>query len=190
MPVKLFFKTLDFLRGPTIFRLVWHLLTRVSRLTQDETDAASQVLGPDSVRYAKVRVAQGGILKLMFKKNGDRAFTLFHTINLPASGHHSRGNLDLLVHEMVHVHQFEQVGSVYIWQALRAQKTEGYSYGGWEQLAEDRQNGRRFSDYNREQQGQIAQDYYNKVMTPVLPADSQVRLAFQPFIDDLQAGIL
>ena len=188
--VKPILKTLDLLQVPRIIQLVWHLLTRVSRLTDDETDAASQVLGADAVRYAAVRVAEGRILRLIFKINGRRAFTLFHTINLPASGDHSRGKLDLLVHEMVHVYQFETVGSVYIWQALRAQKTDGYSYGGWEQLAEDRQNGRRLVGYNREQQGQIAQDYYKQVLEPALPADSPARLAFQPFIDDLKAGIL
>ena len=91
---------------------------------------------------------------------------------------------------MVHVRQFQMVGSVYIWQALRAQKTDGYRYGGWEKLAEERQMGQKFSDYNREQQGQIAQDYYNQVLSPALPAESPVRLAFQPFIDDLKAGIL
>jgi len=190
MPVRPIFKAFDFLQGPRIFRLVWHLLTRVSRLKQDETDAAGQVLGRGAVRYPAVRVAEGRVLRLIFKRNGNRAFTLFHTINLPGSGHHSRGNLDLLVHEMVHVYQFEQVGTVYIWQALRAQKTDGYIYGGWEQLAKDRQKGQRFSGYNREQQGQIAQDYYNQVLAPVLPAESPVRLAFQPFIDDLRAGIL
>ena len=104
---------------------MWHLLTGVSWLTQDETDAAGQVLGPGAIRYAAVRVAEGRVLRLIFKVNGGRAFTLFHTINLPASGHHSRGNLNLLVHEMVHGYQFEQVGNVYIWQALRAQKTAG-----------------------------------------------------------------
>ncbi|PKB71256.1 MAG: hypothetical protein BZY87_06480 [SAR202 cluster bacterium Io17-Chloro-G6] len=112
MLVKTILKVFDFLRGPRIFQLVWHLLTGVSRLTQDEKDAAGQVLGPGAVRYASVRVAEGRVLRLIFKLNRNRAFTLFHTINLPASGHHSRGNLDLLVHEMVHVRQFEKVGSV------------------------------------------------------------------------------
>ena len=115
---------------------------------------------------------------------------MFHTINLPLSGRHSRGNLDLLVHEMVHVCHFEQVGSIYIWEALGAQRGEGNVYGGWRQLAVQRQNGQRFSGYNREQQGQIAQDFYHDVITPPLPEDSEVRLAFQPFIDDLKAGIL
>ncbi|MDA1129487.1 MAG: DUF4157 domain-containing protein [Chloroflexi bacterium] len=190
MPVKLIFRSFDLLQGPLILQLAWHLLTGISRLSQDEIEAVGQVLGPDNVRYSAVRIAEGRILPLIFKLNHSRAFTLFHTINLPRSGRHSRSNLDLLTHEMAHVYQFEQVGSVYIWQALRAQKTEGYSYGGWEQLAKDRQEGQLFSGYNREQQGQIAQDYCNQVVTPDLPAASPVRLAFQPFIEDLQAGIL
>lgn len=190
MLVKPLFKTFDLLRGPRTFEFVWHLLTGVSRLREDETDAIHQVLGPGAVRYAAVRVAEGRILRLIFKLNGNRAITLFHTINLPASGRHSRGNLDLLVHEMVHVSQFEKIGSLYVWKAIRAQMGKGYEFGGWEKLAEKRQTGRRFSGYNREQQGQIAQDYYRQVLEPTLPAESPVRLAFQPFIDDLQAGIL
>jgi hypothetical protein len=190
MLVKLVFRTFDLLQGPLILQLAWHLLTGVSRLNQEEIDAAGLVLGTGNVRYASVRVAEGRILRLIFSLNGGRAFTLFRTINLTASGRHSRGKLDLLVHEIVHVYQFERVGSVYIWQALRAQRTEGYSYGGPDQLAKDRQVGLRFSDYNREQQGQIAQDYYKQVLTADPPADDRVSQAFQPFIDDLKDGIL
>ena len=191
MLVKLLFKTFDLLQLQWVFRLLWVLLTRVSRLTAEELEAAGLVLGPDAVRYSSVRVAEGRLLRLIFKLNKNRALTIFRTINLPAKGNRSKGNLDLFVHEMVHVYQFEKVGSLYIWQALAAQRSkEGYRYGGWEKLAEDRQNGRRFSSYNREQQGQIAQDYYDDVLTPNLPPDSPARLAFQPFIDDLQAGAL
>ena len=190
MLVRWLFKILDLLKIPGIFQLFWHLGTRVSRLNDAETNAGGLVLGLGSIRYPSVRVAEGRILRLIFKLNGRRAFTLFHTINLPATGSHSRGNLDLLVHEMVHVYQFELVGSIYIWQALRAQKQEGYGYGGWEQLAEDRKSGNRLNDYNREQQGQIVQDYYNVVLAANLPAESLVRQAYEPFIADLQAGAL
>ena len=190
MLVKPLFRAFDLLQGPRTVELVWHLLTGVSRLRDDETAAAHQVLGPEAVRYGAVRVAEGRVLRLIFRLNRRRAFTLFHTINLPAEGSHSRGNLDLLVHEMVHVRQFEKVGSLYIWQSLRAQRAGGYGYGGWEKLAVKRAKGRRFSGYNREQQGQIAEDYYQQVLVPALPGDSPARLAFQPFIDDLRAGDL
>lgn len=184
------FKILDFLRVPPLLETVWHLLTGVSRLTEQEKNAAISVLGANSISYAKVRVAQGRILNIVFKFNGKRAFTTFHTINLTKSGGHSRAHLDIVVHELIHVYQYERVGSVYIWQAIRAQQKEGYQYGGWEKLITDRENGKHFRDYNREQQGQIAQDYYKKVIVPDLPPQVQIRQAYEPFIDELRGGEL
>ena len=86
MPVNPLLKAFDLLQGPRIFELGWHLLTGVSRLRDNERDAAGRVLGPESVRYAAVRVAEGRILPLIFKINGSRAFTLFHTIICPLQG--------------------------------------------------------------------------------------------------------
>ena len=140
--------------------------------------------------YPKIRIAEGGVITVVFKMNGDWAMTLFRTINLPAKGHHSRGHLKLLVHEMVHVKQFEKVGSVYLAQAVQAQKTEGYKYGGWQGLAEKRPGSKRFNDFNREQQSQIAQDYYEDVLTAGPPSTDEQMQALKSHIEDLQAGIL
>ena len=188
--MKWFCKLFDLLMGPAVFQFGWHILTRTSRLTEAETTVMSQVLGSDQVGYGRVRISEGRILSWIFKRNRDRAFTTFYTINLPAEGRHSRPNLKLLVHEMVHVRQFEVVGSIYIWQALRAQRAEGYSYGGWNQLAEDWHRGRRFKDYNREQQGQIAEDYHADVVEAGLPSDDPMRQAYEPLIEELRAGKL
>lgn len=184
------FKIIDVCRLPWILEIVWHLLTRVSPLTDEEINAGSSVLGVASISYAEVRVAQGRILNIIFKLNGNRAFTTFHTINLPKSGRHTRSHLDIIVHELTHVFQYERIGSVYIWQALRAQRTNGYSYGGWQQLKQDRDNDKHFRDFNREQQGQIAQDYYNKVIVPDLPEQDPVSQAYESFINELRAGEL
>ena len=178
------------LKGPATFQFLWHIVTRVSSLTETEIDAASPVLGSAAIRYNSVRIAEGRLLRLIFRFNNRRAFTTFHTINLPASGGHSRSHLDIIVHELVHVYQFEHVGSIYIWQALRAQKTEGYRYGGWHQLADDWNSGKHFHDYNREQQGQIAQDYYGEVIANGLPTSDPVRQAYEPFINELKSGDL
>jgi hypothetical protein len=188
--MKLLCELFDLLGGPAVFQFGWHILTRTSRLTEAEIATISQVLGPDRSWYGRVRISDGRILSWIFKRNRDRAFTTFRTINLPAEGRYSRPNLKLLVHEMVHVRQFEVVGSVYIWQALRAQRAEGYSYGGWSQLAEDWHRGRRLKDYNREQQGQIAEDYYGDVLGPGLPPNDPIREAFEPLIEELRAGKL
>ena len=182
------FQLFDIVRGPRLFEFIWHILTGVSPLTDTEIEAASAVLGPSSIRYNSVRVAEGRLLRLIFKFNGGRAFTTFHTINLPRIGSHSRLHLDLLVHELVHVFQFELVGSVYIWQALRAQRTNGYGYGGPEQLTEDKSNGMHLRDYNREQQGQIVQDYYRNVVEHALPESDPMRQAYEPLINELRNG--
>jgi hypothetical protein len=184
------FKILDILRIPGLLEIIWRLLTRVTILTQLEKNAAMSVLGANSISYATVRVAQDRILNVIFRFNDNRAFTTFHTINLPKSGRHARWHLDITVHELVHVFQYERVGSIYIYQALRAQRRNGYSYGGWQQLKQDRENGRHFSDFNREQQGQIAQDYYNQVVKTSIPVEDPIRQAYEPFISELRNGDL
>jgi len=179
-------RAFDFLRGPAVFQFIWRILTRTSPLAQGEIAAASSVFGSGAIRYGAVRVAEGRILGLVFRLNQGRAFTTFHTVNLPSSGPHSRSHLDIVVHELTHVYQFEIVGSIYLWQAIRAQRTTGYLYGGWQQLQVDRGNGKHLRDYNREQQGMIAQDYYAQVVQTALPPQDQVRLAYEPFIADLR----
>lgn len=188
--MKWLFRIFDSLQGPRLFEIVWHIPVRVSRLSQNEIDAASSVLGVKAIRYDSVRVAEGGLLRVIFRLNKGRAFTTFNTINLPESGERSRSHLDIVVHELIHVCQFELVGSIYIWQALRAQRTTGYRYGGWQQLKEGRSNGKHFRDYNREQQGQIAQDYYSEIVTKQLPAEDPIRQAYEPFVDELRKGEL
>ena len=183
-------KSFDLFRGPFVFRAVWHLLARVSRLTGPEIEAASGILGGDAIRYSVVRVAEGRLLRLIFRLNNNRAFTTFHTINLPAKGSHTRPHLDILLHELVHVYQFERIGSLYIWQALRAQRTEGHDFGGWTGLAEERGRGKRLKDFNREQQGKIVESYYNDVVQQHLPEEHPERAAFEPYIGDLRAGEL
>ncbi|MDA1189285.1 MAG: hypothetical protein O2854_06360 [Chloroflexi bacterium] len=181
------FRIIDFIKGPAIFQFFWHLLTSVSKLTQAEIDTVSTVLGPNAINFSRARIAQGRILALAFKINRNRAFTLFHTVNLPTAGSHTRTNFGLLVHEFTHVLQFETVGSVYIPQALSAQRSpEGYDYGGPAQLAQDWANGKRLPDYNREQQAQIANDYYDTVIVPGNTSDPTTRDAYQPLIAQLQ----
>ena len=184
-------KVFDIVHGPRLFEFFWHFLVGVSRLTEAEIKSASAVLGEGKIKYRSVRVAEGRLLTQIFKRNGGRAFTTFHTVNLPLSGHHSREHLELLIHELVHVYQFEKIGTDYIFQAFRAQKTpEGYFYDKWPGLNKWRASGKHFKDYNREQQGQIAQDYQTKVIVPGLPDTDDVRKAYEPFIAELQAGQL
>jgi hypothetical protein len=171
----------DLLQGPRLADLLIRALARTSPLSDPELEAGKRVLGADAVRWDRVRVAEGGALGLAFRINGGRAFTTFHTINLPVSGDHTRARMDIVVHELVHVLQFECVGSAYAGQALLAQETGGYKYGEADGLRRDRAAGKKLRDYNREQQGQIAQDYYRLSERGSDTAD------YEPFIDELRA---
>ena len=84
------------------------------------------------------------------------AFVLHNTIN------YDRTISDgVLIHEFMHVIQYQKVGSPYILRALLAQNSKaGYQYGGPEQLYHNMIRGQSLWSYNYEQQAQIMQDYY------------------------------
>jgi hypothetical protein len=153
-------RLLDLIGVPELVDFFWRTVSHMSSLTGAEIAAASQVLGPTALRWGDVRVAQGGLLGLWYRLKGDRAFDTFYTVNLPRSGPHARENLDILIHELVHVYQYERVGSVYGVESLYAQHTTGYDYGGPEGLRKALTEGKRFCSFNREQQAQIVQDYW------------------------------
>ncbi len=142
------------------------------------------MLGPNAVRYQDVRIAEGGVLKWVFARNGQRAFATFHTINLPRRGLHQRSNTDIVVHEIVHVYQYERAGSRYFAEALVGQHEDGYNYGGPEGLKAALSQGKQLKHFNREQQAQIAQDYY-----AALRSHGDVT-AYVPFIRQLREGAL
>ena len=60
----------------------------------------------------------------------------------------------------------------------------GDDYGGADGLHEHRAAGKRYCDYNREQQGQIAQDY------SALLAAGEETSAYEPFIKELREGLV
>lgn len=174
----------DLLGGPEFVQVILRLATETRRLTRDEIIAATNVLGPEAIRYRDVRIAQGGILQMVFRMNGNRAFATWHTINMPDD---RDTNLALVVHELTHTFQYERVGSVYIGQGLWVQLRLGrkaYDYGGQAGLMDSWAAGKRYKDYNREQQGQIAQDYCALVGT------ERDTVAYEPFIAELRQGLI
>jgi Domain of unknown function (DUF4157) len=176
----------DVMGGPEIVEFILHLVTKARALTAAEIAAASSVLGSTAIRWEDVRVDEGGVLAVVFALNNSRAFTTFHTINLPPNE-----PMDTVVHELTHVFQYERAGSVYLGEAIHAQATIGYGYGDGAGLVTAKNSGKHYRDFNREQQAQIAQDYYKRVIIAggaSLPADELS--AYNYFIGELRAGDL
>ncbi len=95
----------------------------------------------------------------------------------------------LLVHEMVHVWQYQQLGMVYIPRALAAQGSHlGYNYGGVGVLQRVYAQEGKLSGFNLEQQADIIADYcrIKKGLGPSWGVGSWVDLPFyQYFVDQL-----
>ena len=182
----------DLFGGPEIAQFFMHLITHTTPLTPTEIDMMQSVLGKNSMRYHDIRVAQGGLMKYVFKYNGNLAFATWYTINLPQ--HHGRNlttparqNLPIVVHELTHVYQYHHVGSRYMTEAifvLLKYNRDCYKYGGVDGLAEAVAKKMPIAEFNREQQAQIVQDYF----TRQLSKDDVTK--FLPFIDQIRAGQL
>ena len=181
---SLFANIFDLFGGPEICQVIVRFLTNTRPMSEKERETAELVFGSRAIRYKDVRIASGGIWQLVFRLNNYRAFATWHTINIPAE---RMNNLPLIVHELAHVYQYERVGSVYIGQGLGVQLRYGskaYDYGGADGLTTWLSAGRHYSDYNREQQGQIAQDYCQRIL------DDQNTAAYEPLINELRMGAL
>jgi hypothetical protein len=174
----------DLIGGPEIAQFFMHLVSVTRPLNDEELRAAAAVLGKRAIRYHDIRVAHGGVVDLVFRLNKNRAFVTWHTINVPID---TQENLPVMVHELTHVYQFERVGSIYIGQGLWVQRKMGrdaYHYGGADGLKSGLATGKRYCHYNREQQGQIAQDFC------ALMHSGRDTTAYEPFIQELRAGLL
>ena len=83
-----------------------------------------------------------------------RAYVSFHTINY-------WGDLDreTFLHEMIHIWQFDHVGSIYIHHALRAQRmVPAYEYGLLSEVLDRWETVRIWADFNFEQMASLGAD--------------------------------
>jgi hypothetical protein len=94
------------------------------------------------------------------------------------------GDMAWLIHELAHVWQHAHGGYRYAWVAVREQIRLGaavYAYGGENGLRAATARHASLSDFNPEQQGDIARDYY--LRRKVNSSTS----AWEPFIAELRA---
>lgn len=145
------------------------------RLTEAEVREARRVFA-ESVDYGRVRLAESRV-----------GGALGYARALPWAVYFPRGSfgrpdfLPWLVHELTHVWQYQHGVSKLrmAWSALRRR----YDYGGEDGLRRAYGAGRRFIDFDTEQQGEILRDYYVRLVTG-LPVD-----AWEPYVAQVRAGM-
>lgn len=157
-------KALDVAMVGELIDLLFQIIKPNTRkLTKLEITEAKKVFGK-GVTYWQVHIDEKSLIARLgakFAKSENMGVTTFHTINFTGKVNSQPGNRDMqwLIHELAHVCQMEHVGLQYIVEALVAQNTDGYEYGGYDAL-----KGKRLYQFNREQQADIAADYYFHVL--------------------------
>ena len=134
------------------YELLMDWLKWNSRPLDAREEALARALFGDRVNYRRVRLDERAFAG---PRQGQFCYVSFYHVN-------SWGGMDdaLLLHELVHVWQYQRLGSRYISQALRAQaSSEGYDYGGTEALRRAQAGGKWLGDFNLEQQADIIADY-------------------------------
>lgn len=176
--VDLFFYFLDLVAFGELYDICSGFIKLKTRvLSKEEIELAKTVYG-DSIDYARVRIDEAPKL---VPARGVAAYVGVNTINFVKEKTDT-----LYIHELIHIWQYQNLGSIYIPRALRAQRTnEGYNYNGNEGLAFA--EGQSILTFNYEQQGDIARDYFcilngRPCLHEKLP---QVDL-YLPFINELR----
>lgn len=157
------FYIMDIVAMPEVYEIIFSLLKLKTRsLTIQEKALAKSIFG-DSIQYDLVKVDTGarfGTKKIAL------AYVSFNTINYLR-------NIDkaIFIHELMHIWQFQQFGSIYIARAIKAQRSkEGYDYGGIANLYQIMLKGGSLLDFNFEQQADIIEDYYRIKENPTASA--------------------
>ena len=151
--VEFFLLVLDCLGISEVYELLSDLVKFNSRpLHPWELEIAKSVFG-STIAYHRIRIDESAWIG---PPQYHFCYVSFYTINAWGPMNNS-----LLVHELMHVWQYQNKGIVYIPRALNAMHSKaGYDYGGLACLKEVKaQNGSLF-DFNYEQQADIVADYY------------------------------
>ncbi len=147
-----FLLLLDLLGIVELYEGVASLSKKRTRPLREEEIRRAKPIFDNTIDYRRVRIDEQAWLG---PKQYHFCYVSFHTIN-------SWGQMrdDILIHELVHVWQYERYGAVYIAKALLAQWEEGYDYGGWMNLDKVKNESGKLADFNFEQQADIVMDYY------------------------------
>ena len=183
---------LELLGAGEALQFVWGLLFKMRKLTGAEIGASMSVHPSGLIPYQQIRVDDDSMLikigttlaSLFRTKVSPGAITTMHIIHAPKGGL----ALDVMVHELTHVAQYELVGAVYMPEALHAQNTAaGYDYVyPYLTMTEARKAGVHFASLNREQQASLCEDYYR--LNNGVPANYSGTLAeLAPYITEERA---
>lgn len=136
-----------------LYETITDFLKIKTRPLQDwEIEMAKSVYG-SSIDYQLVRIDETAWAG---PKQYNFCYVSFNLVNCWSSMPNH-----ILIHELMHVWQYQQMGAIYMIRALIAQHTKmGYDYGGIEGIKTKVADGASLLDFNLEQQADVVADCY------------------------------
>jgi hypothetical protein len=168
--------TADLLGIPELIEIIFILMKwNIRPLTIDEVNLVNSVFG-HTIDLSPVTIDRNCRLGMKFAD----AYVSFNTINY-------RGELEdaIFIHEMVHIWQYQQFGSIYIPHAIHAQFHGGYDYGGVENLYFCMLEGKKIIQFNFEQQAEIIEDMYRRQIYGLDDRDLLGLQVYRYYVDQL-----
>ena len=166
-----------------------------------EVKEAQTVFG-DQIDYQKIRIHECSKLPsrlqrigTFFNKNIDNQSppavcignNIFFPIALPkfppSSDQDNLHKMSWMIHELTHVWQFQHIGWKYLYKAMLLQVhlgSKAYQFGGEAGLMKMTAEKKHISDFNLEQQGDIARSYYER------KTQGKNIQAWEAFIDEIK----
>lgn len=155
----LFFYTWDIFCIPELFMALNQVMKCESRKLNDEENFIAREIFGTSLDTEVIRIDSHALLGT---RRLAMAYVSFNLINYRYDIPYH-----IFVHELVHIWQFQNLGSIYIGRAIQAQFShEKYDYGGPQNLLRQMIQGKNILDFNFEQQAEIMEDFFRMMDMP------------------------
>lgn len=159
--IEFIFLVIEIMGVFDLYDYISSIVKNARPLTERELGIARSIFG-NHLAYDRIRIDERAYWG---PRKGNFCYVSCYTINswgaMPDS---------ILIHELVHVWQYQHLGAVYIPRALAAQFTEeGYNYGGIDALKKAIQADKKLLHFNYEQQADIIEDYY-RILIGMFPS--------------------
>jgi len=144
---------LEFFGIGELYETITDFLKAKTRPLQEWEIKMAQTVYGNSIDYQLVRIDETAWAG---PKQYNFCYVSFHLINSwkKMSNH-------ILIHELMHIWQYQQMGAIYMVRALIAQHTKmGYDYGGIEGIKSKVATGANLFDFNLEQQADVVADCF------------------------------
>ena len=202
--LRLAAKLIDIAGFGEVWDLVFQIIKVNTRTLTSTEKTEAQKTFKNSISYWQVRIDQFSLISkigALFSGSSGMGVTTFHTVNFDRKIQATPGSNDMhwLTHELTHVSQYEHVGTQYLGEAVYGQASKaGYNYDPavlWRPATNVSPNmaAKHFNQFNREQQAEIAADYYFSIFNQSVTHQDGLTFVpvtgeYEPVIDELRNG--